>query len=84
MGGPQRKGEDLEENNNIWNWLGRDIFIPLQIETTLSQKGKDPYIDGNWYWHQSDKSIAKKWEIEVGEKCGEIRCQSRLECRANE
>ena len=57
------KGEDLEENIDIWNWLGKDIFIPLQIETTLSQKGKEPHFDGNWYWHQSDKSIAKKWKI---------------------
>ena len=65
------KGEDLEENNNIWNWLGKDIFIPLQIETTLSQKGKDPYTDGNWYWHQSDKSIAKKWKIRSWRKNAE-------------
>ena len=65
------KGEDLEENNNIWNWLGKDIFIPLQIETTLSQKGKEPYIDGNWYWHQSDKSIAKKWKIRNWQKNAE-------------
>ena len=65
------KGEDLEENNNIWNWLGKDVFIPLQIETTLSQKGREPYIDGNWYWHQSDKSIAKKWKIRSWRKNAE-------------
>ena len=57
------KGEDLENNNNIWKWLGKDVFLPLQIETTLSQKGKDAYVDGNWFWHQSDNSIAKKWKI---------------------
>ena len=57
------KGEDLEKNNNIWEWLGKDVFLPLQIETTLSQKGKDAHADGNWFWHQSDNSIAKKWKI---------------------
>jgi len=65
------KGEDLEKNNNIWSWLGKDVFLPLQIETTLSQKGKDAYVDGNWYGHQLDKSIAKKWKIRSWRKNAE-------------
>jgi len=57
------KGEDLEVDQPIWNWLGEDVYLPLQIETTLSQKGKKPFYDGNWFWDHSDKSVAKKWKI---------------------
>jgi len=65
------KGEDLSENKNIWKWLGKDVFLPLQIETTLSQKGRDAYGDGNWYWHSSDNSVAKKWKIRSWRKNAE-------------
>jgi len=65
------KGEDLEKNQNIWNWLGNDIFLPLQIETTLSQKGDGAYSDGNWFWHKTDKSVAKKWKIRSWRKNAE-------------
>jgi alpha-L-fucosidase len=57
------KGEDIEENRNVWHWLGKEIFLPLQIETTLSQKGEGNFSDGNWFWHKTDKSVAKKWKI---------------------
>jgi alpha-L-fucosidase len=57
------KGEDLEHNRNDWIWLGKEIFLPLQIETTLSQKGEGNFKDGNWFWHKADKSVAKKWKI---------------------
>jgi len=57
------KGEDLEQNQNVWNWLGKDIYLPLQIETTLSQRGGGAFPDGNWYWHDTDKSVAKKWKV---------------------
>lgn len=57
------KGEDLESDTKIWKWLGKDVYLPLQIETTLSQKGNGNFADGNWYWHREDKSVAKKWKI---------------------
>jgi hypothetical protein len=57
------KGIDLEDNRTIWEWLGRNVYLPLQIETTLSQKGEGKFTDGNWYWHRSDNSVAKKWQI---------------------
>ena len=65
------KGEDLEENRNIWTWLGKEVFLPLQIETTLSQKGEGNFADGNWFWHRSDKSIVKKWKIRSWRKNAE-------------
>lgn len=57
------KGVDIENNRTIWSWLGEKKYLPLQIETTLSQKGQGPFPDGNWYWHRSDNSVAKKWQI---------------------
>lgn len=57
------RGEDLEEDKAVWNWLGKQIYLPLQIETTLSQKGEGNFADGNWFWHRSDNSIAKKWKV---------------------
>lgn len=57
------KGENLEEDQSLWAWLGRQVYLPLQIETTLSQKGKGKFLDGNWYYHRNDNSVAKKWQV---------------------
>jgi alpha-L-fucosidase len=57
------KGTDMENNQTGWEWLGKKIYLPLQIETTLSQKGHGKFLDGNWYWHRSDSSVAKKWQV---------------------
>jgi alpha-L-fucosidase len=65
------KGEDLEQNQNVWSWLGNKVFLPLQIETTLSQRGEGAFIDGNWFWHNTDKSVAKKWKIKNWRKNAE-------------
>ncbi|MBR9999233.1 MAG: alpha-L-fucosidase [Cyclobacteriaceae bacterium] len=57
------KGIDIEINNPVWDWLGEKKYLPLQIEMTLSQKGQDEFEDGNWFWHRSDSSVAKKWRV---------------------
>ena len=57
------KGQDLEDDHAVWDWLGNKSFLPLQIETTLSVKGKGKFADGNWYYHQGDNSIAKRWQV---------------------
>ncbi len=56
------KGQDMEEDRKVWQWLGEDLYLPLQIETTLSQKGTGKFLDGYWYWHKGDNSIAKRWK----------------------
>ncbi len=61
-----RTGEryvDLKNDRKIWNWLGKDIYMPLQIETTMSTKGNQRFPSGNWYWHEWDHSALSKEEI---------------------
>ena len=57
------KGVDIDQNQTVWSWLGEKKYLPLQIEATLSQKGQGAFADGNWYWHRSDNSVAKKWQV---------------------
>ncbi len=65
------KGVDTEEDEPVWAWLGDETYLPLQIETTLSQKGQGNFLDGNWYWHKWDKSVAKKWQVNTWRKRAE-------------
>ena len=65
------KGEDLEKNNNIWNWLGNDVFLPLQSKSPFHRKEKDLILMEIGTWHRSDKSIAKKWKIRSWRKNAE-------------
>jgi alpha-L-fucosidase len=61
-----RSGEkytEAREDKKIWNWLGKDIFLPMQIETTMSTKGTKQFPSGNWFWHESDHSVATKEQI---------------------
>lgn len=56
-----RSGEKyttVKEDQKIWNWLGKDIYLPLQIETTMSVKGNKQFPSGNWFWHDWDDSVA--------------------------
>lgn len=62
-----RNGErykDLENDRKIWQWLGEDVFMPLQIETTLSTKGNQRFPSGNWFWHDWDHSVLPKDEVQ--------------------
>ena len=61
-----RSGEKytkVAEDQKIWNWLGKDIYLPLQIETTMSVKGNKRFKSGNWFWHEWDHSVASKETI---------------------
>lgn len=49
----------------VWNDGTRDVTLPLQIETTLSQKGPPgPFENGSWFHHPWDHSIAPKSKIQ--------------------
>jgi len=45
------------DDKKIWKWLGHEVYVPLQIEITLSTKGNQQSPDGNWYWHEWDHSV---------------------------
>jgi alpha-L-fucosidase len=58
------KATGTAEDKKVWNWLGKDVYLPLQIETTMSQKGpKGDFESGSWFWHEWDKSVASKQQI---------------------
>lgn len=58
------KATETAEDQKVWNWLGNDIYLPLQIETTLSVKGNKRFKSGNWFWHEWDHSVASKETIQ--------------------
>lgn len=58
------KYKSFEEDRKIWNWLGKDVYVPLQIETTMSTKGNQRFPSGNWFWHEWDHSVLTKEEIQ--------------------
>ncbi|MGF1635525.1 MAG: alpha-L-fucosidase [Cyclobacteriaceae bacterium] len=61
-----RSGEkytSVKEDKKVWSWLGKDVYLPMQIETTLSVKGDKKFPSGNWFWHEWDKSVASKETI---------------------
>ncbi|WP_020529975.1 alpha-L-fucosidase [Flexithrix dorotheae] len=61
-----RSGEkytSVEADRKVWNWLGEAIYLPLQIETTMSVKGNEKFPSGNWFWHDWDHSVLSKEEI---------------------
>lgn len=61
---PGEKATKLKQDTKVWNWLGKDRYLPLQIETTLSNKGNKQFPSGNWFWHESDHSIVSKAEVQ--------------------
>lgn len=55
-----RSGEKYTEvaaDRKVWNWLGEELYSPLQIETTMSVKGNEQFPSGNWFWHEWDHSV---------------------------
>jgi alpha-L-fucosidase len=55
-----RSGEkytEVKSDRKVWNWLGKDKYLPLQIETTMSIKGDKKFPTGNWFWHDWDHSV---------------------------
>jgi alpha-L-fucosidase len=56
-----RSGEKATKvfaDRKVWKFLGKDIYLPMQIETTLSVKGDSRFPTGNWFWHEWDHSVA--------------------------
>lgn len=62
-----RSGEKYTTPNKndvkVWNWLNGKVYLPLQIETTMSVKGNEQFKSGNWFWHEWDHSVASKETI---------------------
>ncbi len=75
------KATDISGYRNCWNWLGKDVFLPLEIETTMSQKGEDQFKAGSWFWHESDHSVASREQIlEWLEHAGILNANLLLNC----
>jgi alpha-L-fucosidase len=59
-----RSGEKYNEYNpndcKRWEWLGKKIYLPMQIETTMSVKGNAEFPSGNWFWHKGDTSVMNR------------------------
>ncbi len=51
------------DDQKVWDWLGNKRYLPLQIETTMSQKGDQRFKSGSWFWHAWDHSVASKAQI---------------------
>ncbi len=61
-----RSGEKATKafnDNKVWNFLGKDVYLPMQIETTMSVKGDSRFPSGNWFWHEWDHSVASPDQI---------------------
>jgi len=61
-----RSGErytQAAEDQKVWPWLGKDIYLPLQIETTMSTTGEQ-FKSGNWFWHADDDSVVSKAQVQ--------------------
>jgi alpha-L-fucosidase len=50
-------------DQKVWEWLGENKYMPLQIETTMSVKGNKKFPTGNWFWHDWDQSVLTVQEI---------------------
>jgi hypothetical protein len=57
------KATKVVEYPTIWQFLGKDIYLPMQVETTMSQQGRKQFLSGSWFWHEWDHSAASKEQI---------------------
>jgi hypothetical protein len=57
------KATSVKSFQKKWKWLGKDIYLPMQVETTMSQMGKTQFKSGSWFWHPWDQSVATKEQI---------------------
>jgi hypothetical protein len=61
---PGEKAQELGEDRKVWEYQGREVYLPLQIETTLSQKGPEgKFQSGSWFWHDWDHTVASQEQI---------------------
>jgi alpha-L-fucosidase len=57
------KATSVKSFQKEWKWLGKDLYLPMQVETTMSQMGKTQFKSGSWFWHPWDQSVATKEQI---------------------
>lgn len=59
----EKVGGDIEDQK-VWQDADKPaVYLPLQIETTLSAKGKEKFKSGSWFWHDWDHSCRSREEI---------------------
>ena len=54
------KATEQTEDRKVWRFNNRDLYLPLQIETTLSRQGAEQFTSGSWFWHEGDHSVAER------------------------
>lgn len=57
------KATEVKPHKRVWQWLGKPKYFPMQIETTMSQRGKEQFTSGSWFWHEWDHSVASEEQI---------------------
>ncbi|MCS7005661.1 MAG: alpha-L-fucosidase [Cytophagales bacterium] len=57
------KATEVKHYKKVWNFAGKDMYFPMQIETTMSTEGRDMFKSGSWFWHEWDKSVLSKEKI---------------------
>ena len=61
---PGEKATTGEPDCKVWTCDGREVYLPLQVETTLSQKGPKGFFEsGSWFWHDWDHTVASRDQI---------------------
>lgn len=61
---PGEKATEAGADQKIWNCGDGEIYLPLQIETTMSQSGPPgDFESGSWFWHDWDKTAATPQQI---------------------
>jgi alpha-L-fucosidase len=53
----------LVEDRAVWRFLGKDVYLPLQIETTLSKTKSGLPKRGHWHWRPGDHTIVPQEEV---------------------
>jgi alpha-L-fucosidase len=58
------KATEVKKYRKIWPWLGKHLYLPMQIETTMSRKGREGQFEsGSWFWHEWDDSVASREQV---------------------
>lgn len=79
--GEKATDSKADQDQKVWNWKGEDVYLPLQIETTMSQKGKDQFTSGSWFWHDWDHSAPTVQQVKGWlAKAEELKANLLLNC----
>lgn len=76
------KATEIREYKRSWDWLGKPKYFPMQIETTMSQKGPEGQFEsGSWFWHEWDDTVASKEQVlEWLDIAGKMNANLLLNC----